>query len=169
MNATKFYHFTIIFLSILMIAAATLGHFPALFGSGQNGAFSKETQSLLKEMNQHLETARKIMIARNDQLLFVDDNNVLQEYCFEYGALWHNDYPLIKNLDSFSFEFRDVVGNRMNVTHQISELKSIGYTLGFQSNHKPCATYYQVPVKQIISTVAYHETSSIASMVTLLQ
>ncbi len=165
----KFYYIAILFSGTLMIVAVALCHFPALLDLEGTPSFTKETKHLLSEMNVQLESASQILVAKSDQLLFLDQNRQLQEYCFEYNALWYNDYPLIKNVAAFNFEYRDATGYQLTSTHQASDLHSIGYTLRIDETKQAIIACHSVNIDQVIHTNIYQKPAVLASVVSFAQ
>ncbi len=169
MGSKKFFYTVNLFFGIFMIVAVTLCHFPALLDLEGSSSLAKETMRVLSEMNIQLENASQVLVAKSDQLLFLDRNHQLQEYCFEYDALWHNDYPLIKSVASFNFEYRDITGYQLTSTHQASDLHTIGYTLRMEESRQPLIACHSVNIDQVIHTNVHQKPAVIASVISFMQ
>jgi hypothetical protein len=104
---------------------------------GYGGKLSQKLRYTLERMNSDLKNAKLIITLQSDRVSFIDKNERLKEYSYAYNALWCDDYPVVSDVRSFYFEYRDKCGNLLTQNNRnLSSVAMVGYTIRFGENGK---------------------------------
>jgi len=108
--------------------------------SVQNTGYSRlpnNVAAFFEQMHQDLGKSKGIISAQPSRICFLDNNVDVQEYRYAYGTLWYNNDPVVSSVQSFSFEYRDRLGQLLTYTGQDpSHIEMVGYTSRLNLNNK---------------------------------
>ena len=89
---------------------------------------------ILSEMNQELKTAEHLLITEPDHLAFLTDDGVRKSYRFVNRSLWKNQMPLIHEISTFHFEYRNRYGQLLSrATRDRDQIYRIQYVMHLPS------------------------------------
>ena len=148
------YLFTISLLIGLFIwqGSRALNQTESSFLQGCSGELPSDIKRIFKEMNQEIEISKGILYARPDHIRFLDNNINVKEYRYAYGTLYCNDDPVVHRVKSFSFEYRDRLGQILTyVRKDISDIQMVGYTSRLVSKDRDVLLNSKVKVIPIMS------------------
>ncbi len=97
---------------------------------GYGGRLMPDVRIVLGQMENDVIHARNLLQAQPNRLSFVGAQGKIRTYRFAHETVWQDDEPLVSNVRSFHFEFRDQWGNLMTQYENDSAgIETIGYTI----------------------------------------
>ncbi|MCD6117343.1 hypothetical protein J7K93_10030 [bacterium] len=102
--------------------------------SGSDNSSRKITgiEMILNQMNNELSRTRQIISAEPKQIIFIDDNNHINRYSYEYNTLWRNGDPIATDISSFNFEYRNRVGALIITADRfLRDVKTVAWVVRF--------------------------------------
>jgi|GEM_PF-3940229 len=131
--------FSVSLLSIsLMLIGMQFGLMNSVFGSQRdNNKNLSDIDIALQQINYDLSNIQQIIFAQPKQIVFIDKDNTINKYSYEYNTIWKNGNPVVTDVYSFNFEYRTKTGNLIiTAQKQLSRVASVAYITSFYKNQK---------------------------------
>jgi len=107
----------------------SVSHNRLYHAAGRQGA-----DAVLSQLKGELANIQRIITAKPRQIIFIDKNNTVQTYTFRFNTLWKNGDPVVTNVSSFNFEYRNNTGSLLVSSHkQLSKVASVAYVACYSS------------------------------------
>ena len=105
------------------------------FCRGYGGRLTPDVGLALKVMEKDFIHARTILEVQPARVSFVGAHRRIRTYRFAHETIWQDDEPVISNVRSFYFEFRDRWGNLLTqYENDPASIETIGYTICIEHN-----------------------------------
>ncbi|MFO7891989.1 MAG: hypothetical protein R6V04_16805 [bacterium] len=117
---------------------------------------STRKNSMLLKMEKDFESIDRILYATSDHLSIFTTDNEIVNYKYEHEAIWHNGEPLIREVKSFHFEYRDIYGNLLtHFTRNYTSIETIGFIVRKESKKQKTiyTSMVSVPKKMLSYSV----------------
>jgi hypothetical protein len=102
---------------------------------------SPHTAEILSAMKLEMREISRLLVAEPGCLMFETKQGDILKYHFDCQALWRNDIPVIPELESFHFEFRDLAGNLMQPDGEsFNRIHSIFFMMKLNVKKRPVFT-----------------------------
>ncbi len=93
------------------------------------GSLPEKMKSHFEMMNNDIKYMKRIVYAQSNRILFKNQYNQMVEYHYAHQALWRNQVPIVFDVQSFNFEYRNEAGNLFTQIYKYLDLiETIGYT-----------------------------------------
>lgn len=113
---------------------------------------SSPVQEVLNEMDQDLKYARLLLITDPDRLVLITLQGQRKEYRYTYQSLWKNEAPVIHNIKSFHFEYRNQNGQLLTRANRYrKEIRRIHYFISLSTPEKTNLTNTRIHIQPVAS------------------
>ncbi len=170
MTIKKIYIFLLLISMVLTVLVTVYG-FSSFFNFNETDVkqdLPLDAKVAFEKMHASIENAKRVLVAEQNQLLYVDSENRYHEYVFEYGMIWHNEYPVVQNVAHFNFEYRDQYGYHLVSTRNHSTLFAINYTIRFNNDQNNYTLNHRMDVSHLLYARSTKHAASLAFMTTMV-
>jgi hypothetical protein len=112
---------------------------------GYGGNLPAEVQSVIQEMAGNLAQAQRIETAQPRCIEITDKTGTRRTYGFDHDAVWRDGNPVIGNVRSFHFEYRDQWGNLLTRSDSDpGSIRSVGLAIRITDHGRDIAASIKV-------------------------
>jgi len=129
------------------------------------GKVSPRVKDMLQVMHADIQNTFVLHMAEPNRLLFENNQGDLFEYSYAYQAIWCNGDPVLMNIDSFHFEYRNKAGHALcQYNSDVMDICTVMFIMQYQKENQnivangrvriqPCYTSFHEPSEQGILLV----------------
>ena len=144
---------SLLFFALYWTDSKSTGQLKAASIQGCGGRLSQNMHQTLKTLNHDLRNVKRILVAKPHQILFINNENQIEDYSYAYQEIMYNNNAVASNIVDFHFEFRDRGGNLLTrCQRNLPDIVTVGYTIGIQKQKQIIYAYSKVSLSFLDDT-----------------